>query len=111
MRKDKYATDIGWEALSTYVRDHRATTGLDCHVVLHFGDGPGGDDWAEARILSPGRLTSSQPTVTVRGKVPGRQISRVVSALLHLVAQAYQELELSPWLWAPERRRAARGEE
>ena len=109
--KNKYAPDINWEDLSTFVREHRRATGCDCVVVLHFGDGPGGADWAEARVLPEGKLAVSEAQVIARGEVPSRQISRVVSALLHRVAQAYTELDANPWLWAPSRRAAARGEE
>lgn len=109
--KRKYAPDLNWEDLSTFVRDQRDATGSSCVVVLHFQNGPGATDWAEARIVPPLDVDIHKAQVVARGAVPARQTSRIVPVLLHLVAQAYRDLEAFPWLWSDQRRKAARGED
>ena len=108
--KAKYAPDINFEDISTYVREHRRSTGYDACIVLHSGTGPGGADWAEVRLVPASSTALSAAEIVTRGPFPSRNVSRQMSALLHLVAQAYADLEAHPWLWSPEQRKAARGE-
>lgn len=106
----KYAPDINFEDVSTYVREHTRSTGHRAIILLLAGVGPGGCDVAEVRLLPVGAPESAQAQVITRGPFPSKQISRQMSLLLHLVAQAYSELDSNPWLWSPERRAAVRGE-
>ena len=110
MPRNKYAPDISFADVSTYVRQHRDATGIDAVIVLHSGNGPGGTDWAEVRLVPVGKGASYPSEVVRSGPFPTRQIARQMSVLLHLVASAYADLEATPWLWSPEMRRAARGE-
>lgn len=108
--KNKYAPDISWEDVSSYVRDHTRSSGYQAVVLLVAGQGVGGGDYAEVRLYPLGTPTTGTPSIVTRGPFPSRQISRQMSIVLHLVAQAYNELTANPWLWSPERRLAARGE-
>jgi hypothetical protein len=110
MRRDKYAPDINFQDISTFVREHKRSTGYDATILLHSGTGPGGTDWAEVRLHPEGTLPTVQTGLIARGPFPSKSQSRQMSVLLHLVAQVYRDLENQPWLWAPERRKAARGE-
>lgn len=96
----KYAPDISFEDVSTYVREHECSTGHRAIIVLVPGRGIGGSDYAEVWLLPKDAPDHEPPTVKTRGPFPARQISRQMSLLLHLVAQAYQELEANPWLWS-----------
>lgn len=111
MRNDKYASDLSMEDVSKYVAQMREQTGQTAVVVLHFGDGPCGKDWAEVRVVPwpAGRLEDAR--VIQRGEMPGRSVARVPRILLHLIAQAFDQLESVPWLWSEERRRRARGDD
>lgn len=108
--RNKYAPDISWEDVSTYVREHIRSTGYTADIVLCPDYGPNGDTFAEVHLRPADSPRSTPGTVTTRGPFPLRQVSRQMSILLHLVALAYRELEANPWLWTPDERKKARGE-
>ena len=110
MRRDKYSPDINFEAVSTYVREHTRSTGYRAVILLLPGRGPGGADMVEVRLVPEASPDTTPTPIITRGPFPTKRIGAQMSVLLHLVAQAYQELDTNPWLWSPEKRRAARGE-
>jgi hypothetical protein len=101
--KNKYAPDINFEDVSTYVREHERSTGYRAIIVLVPGRGIGGGDYVEVWLVPSAAPDHTTPTVKTRGPFPTRQIGRQMSALLHTVALAYQELEANPWLWTLDR--------
>lgn len=108
--KQKYAPDLTFEDVSTYVREHERSTGYQAIIMLLAGKGYGGCDMAEVRLLPVGAPASTPAQIAARGPFPTRNISRQMSCLLHLVAQAYEDLNRNPWLWTPAERAKARGE-
>ena len=108
--KNKYAPDVSWEDVSSFVREHTKQTGYQAHIVLCPLYGPNGDTYAEVHLRPLGATVHEPATLYTRGPLPLRQVSRQMSCILHLVAQAYEELACNPWLWTPAERARARGE-
>lgn len=106
MRRDKYAPDINFEAVSTYVREHERSTGHQAVIVLLPGKGYGGADMVEVRLYPSGAPPTGPSEVVARAPFPTRRINAQMSVVLHLVAQAYEDLARNPWLWSEERRKA-----
>lgn len=107
----KYSAGVSWEDVSTYVREHTRSTGYRADVLLVAEGAPGGHSYAEVHLRPAGAPSTAPAVLIARGPFPGRQVDRQMSLLLHLVAQAYEDLEQNAWLWSPQARRAARGED
>jgi len=103
--RNKYAPDIGWEDVSTYVRQHTRSTGYRAVIVLLAGRGVGGGDYVEVRLVPEAAPDTTGTPFITRGPFPSKQISRQMSAVLRTVADAYALLEASPWLWSEAQRR------
>lgn len=106
----KYLPDIGWEAVMDYLRDQAEATGVGGYVSILPTYSKSPVAYAEVRLYDLSAGAGSTPIVVRRGEFPHRSPTRQGSCVLHLVAQAFADLENDPWLWPARRRRAARGE-
>ena len=110
-RNDKYRPDVSLDDVRNYIDEHTRATHYAATIQIEFPPALRQDAKATVQLRPVGAGLSHQPLVQTCGPLPLRAASRQMSALLHLVAQAYAELDTNPWLWAPEKRRQARGEE
>lgn len=111
MSAKKYLPDITWEEVRRVIEQHRQVTKYDARVQVRFMPTGAPVAVAEVLLVPLGCTNLTTPVVHVRGEFPHKSPSRAVSAVLRLVYEAYGELERNKWLWAPEARRKARGEE
>lgn len=110
MSARKYLPDIGWESVIEYITEHSISTGVGAYVAIVPTYATNPVAYAEVRLYDLAAGPGSVPVVVRRGEYPHRSPTRQGAAVLHLVAQAYADLDNDPWLWPASRRRAARGD-
>lgn len=108
--KHKYKPDVSLEDVREYIDAHTRETHICATIVLEFPATLRTEARATVHLRAVGEGLSGPSLVQTSGPLPLRAQARQMSALLHLVAQAYAELDTNPWLWAPEKRRRARGD-
>lgn len=108
--KHKYRPDVSLEDVREYIDVHTQESHVCATIVLEFPPTLRTEARATVHLRAAGEGLFGPSLVQVAGPVPLRAQARQMSALLHLVAQAYAELDANPWLWAPEKRRQARGD-
>lgn len=110
-RKDKYRPDVSLDDVRDFAIEHARSTHYAATIQIEFPPALQHEAKATVQLRPLGAGLSGAPVVQTSGPVPIRAQARQMSALLYIMAQAYQELEINPWLWSPEVRRKARGEE
>lgn len=109
--RSKYKPDISLDDVRNYADEHARSTGYAATITIEFVPALRTEAKATVSLRPLGAGMQAAPVVQRSGPLPLRQTARQMSCLLLVLAQAYEELEMNPWLWAPEVRRRVRGED
>lgn len=109
MKREKYRTDIGWGDVEDLARKVEREHQLSVVFEVRFPRGRG-DAYLEVVLERLAMAAGRGEVLRVRVPIKMTATTSIYAQLLRATWQALSELERDPWLWEPERRRAARGE-
>lgn len=104
------ATATTWQDLAECVGSWEAEYGVCAVVELSWRHNLSAGAFVEVVLYDARTVGRGVELVRMRGAFPARKMTGQAGAVLHVVFQAFQELDTNPWLWPADRRARVRGE-